>query len=213
MPVILEAESLCTPLVSTETYLAWKNSGSNSEPETTDDEGLIALALCAATGWLQSDQGCGRTFGLETSVTKTYLPYVNGKVDVVDLVSVTSIALDTAGDLSYATTLTSSDYQLYPYNDVRYQEVRSTWNASRNIIAGQFVRIVGDFGHLENGQVPARVQLACCILTARYFERRTAPFGVMQAPELGRFATLPQLDPDVEQLIADYRRGNNWVVV
>lgn len=213
MPVILEAESLCTPLVSAETYLAWKNSGSHDEPETAPDTGLIELALCAATAWLQSAQGCGRSFTLEENVTKTYLPYKNGVVDVIDLVRVDSIALDTTGDQSYATTLSTGDYVLYPYNDVRYQEVRSTWNASRSITAGQYVRILGDFGHVVDGQVPPMIRLACCILTSRYYERRLSPFGVLQAPELGRFATLPQLDPDVEQLIAPYRRGNLWVVV
>lgn len=214
MPVVLDAESLCTPLVSVDDFRAWKNSGSNDAADTTDDEAIIARALCAATAWLESDQGCGRSFTLETGVTKVFLPFQNGKVDVPDLVGVpTTIKLDTSGNLTYATTLATTDYVLYPYNAGRYQEVRSSPTAVSTILAGQYVQIVGDFGYTVNGQVPAMIQQACLILTGRYFARRSSPFGVLELPMIGRLTSLPPLDPDVEQLIAPYRAGNLWVWV
>lgn len=213
MPVVLPSESLCTPLVSVEDFFAWRASGAIDAADTPADESLIERALCAATAWLQSSEGCNRRFTLETGVTRYYRPMQSGRVDVIDLVSVTSIALDTTGNRTYATTLAPSDYILWPFNEDRYQEIRSWPLASRSFIAGQMVRVVGEDGYVVNGQVPAAMQQACLILTARYFARRQSPFGVLQLPEMGRVATLPKLDPDVEELIAPYRRSTTWVVV
>lgn len=216
MPVVLPAPAICTPLVSAQDFLGWKNSGSLDSAETAPDTALIERVLCAATAWIESPQGCGRSFTLDQSdVTRTYYPYEVGRVLVDDLVTITSVALDTVYNRTFSTVLAPSDYLLWPLDGPPYSEIRS-WNyASHYILPGQLTQVVGRAGFVNtSGVAPAAVQQACLILAARWFERRVAPFGVIEVPSTGRMAQIAAEDVDVQTLLGPYIHSRStWILV
>src|SRR5689334_10643543 len=91
--------------------------------EDTNADDILRRSLDAATDWI--DNYTGRTFVLDAADTTRYFyPNRQGIVTVPDLYSVTSIALDRAGNRTYTTTLATSDYELLPIDGPPYQEVR-----------------------------------------------------------------------------------------
>lgn len=189
---------------------------SNGDVDTADDAGL-QLALDASTR--QIDAYCGRTFTSEVGATKLYYPSSATVLEVVDLVSVTSLASDSHGDRTFVTTFTPDQYELLPYQDaagapaVRYQVVHIWGNSSRSFTPGYLVQVVGDFGYLENGAAPAEVRQANLIQAARLWKRRETPLGILSNTDLGTFERLSKSDPDVAALLAGYSRTQDWVLV
>jgi hypothetical protein len=179
----------------------------------TDDVGIDNLdrALDAAVGWVEHH--CGRTFGLQAAQTREFYPRTDGTVDVVDLVSVTSIKTDTSGNRTFATTLTTSDYILLPRNGTRYQRVQIWPQSSRGFSPTTLVQIVGSFGYVEGGQVPPAVKQAVIFLANRWHKRPDAPFGILGSTELGQFERLSAKDYDVLMALEPYRLSDDWILV
>lgn len=181
------------------------------------NEAHLQRALEAATQWI--DDHCGRSFTLSAAPeTRYYYANSDGTIDVVDLVTVTSIAIDDHGDRTYSTTLASTDYELLPVNGPRYSQLRIWPTSSKSFSQGRQVRIVGTFGYVEGGQPPASVVQACQILATRLYSRKDAPFGILEATNLGQFERLSASDPDVVALLVPYVKGSsgsgsNWVMV
>jgi hypothetical protein len=187
-----------------------------------DDEGAqdhhLEPVLLAADRWI--DQACGRHFELEQGVTKLYYPREAGWIDVVDLVTATSIKFDSSGDRTYHTTLSAADYELLPYIDdagrpaVRFQRIRIWPTSSSSFAYGELVQIVGDFGYVIDGQAPPEIRLASLILASRYWKRHETPLGILGATDLGTFERISKADPDVVALLQPYTRaGSAWVLV
>jgi hypothetical protein len=178
-----------------------------------DDDFKLQLALDSATDWITNHTG--RTFVL-AEATRTYLADDLGQVEVVDLVTVTSVKTDTSGNRTFATTLSASDYELLPRNESRYQRIRIWPTSSQSFGQGRLVQVVGEFGYVENDRPPAAVKQACLILATRYFKRDDAPFGILSATDIGQFERLSKEDPDVISLLAPYRAAGEsaaWVMV
>lgn len=181
------------------------------------DDSLLQMALDAASaliaGWT------GRSFAAETGATKYFYPTSAGVVDLApDIRTVTSVAVDTVGDLTFATTLASTDYQLWPLNPRPdagiYSALRVAPLAAHYWTAGRQVRVVGDWGYVVGGVAPMQVQQACLIQAERLFKRaREAPFGILQSTDLGQFTRISAMDPDVLALVAPYKGGTAWVAV
>jgi hypothetical protein len=185
--------------------------------DSVDDHHLEPI-LSAAERFI--NRRTGRRFELETAATKLYYPTHDGRVSVVDLISATSIKTDSAGDRTYATTLTSADYELLPYADdagrpsVRFQEIRSWPYSSRSFTPGYLVQVVGNFGYVdENDQTPSDIRLATLILAGRFWKRHETPLGILGATDLGQFERISKEDPDVATILAQYSRAMTWVVV
>lgn len=187
-----------------------------------DDEGLqdhhLERVLMAADRWI--DQHCGRHFSLENEATKLYYPNEEGYLDVVDLISITTLKMDTDGDRTYATTLDPDDYELLPYMDesgrpsVRFQKIRIWPLSSQAFGLGELVQIVGDFGYVIDNQPPEEVRVASLLLASRWWKRHETPLGVLSMTDLGTFERISKSDPDVELLLAQYSRtGAQWVLV
>lgn len=173
-------------------------------------------ALDSATAAI--DDYCGRTFGVDAAdVTQLYYPNRDGLLDVVDLVSITTLKVDSHGDRTYATTLAPTDYELLPYNAPRYDQIRIWPTSSKTMGPGRLVQIVGKFGYTENGAVPAPVVQACLILANRFASRAQNPFGILQTPDIGQYTRISKEDPDMANLLKPYSRGSQgtdpWVVV
>lgn len=184
--------------------------------DTADDTDL-QRALDAATQWI--DQHTGRTFTLSGSTTKTYLATDADVLRVVDLVTASSVTVDSSGNQTYGTTLDTTNYYLWPLNDGRYQEIRVLPTSSTSFSPGHFARVTGTFGYLEGspGATPPSVKQACLLLATRWFKRHEKPFALLEGSgEFGpAFGRIPGHDPDVELLLAPYRLtgGRTWLMV
>ena len=173
----------------------------------------LERALDAASRWIEGYTG--RVFYLQTAQTRDFYPQDADRLDVADLVAITSLSVDTSGTRTYGTVLTASDYELYPLDGPPYDQVR-VWPlaTTRSFSPGRRVRIVGTFGCVVDGAAPVAVRQACLILAGRYYVRKDAPFGVLAAVDLGQFERISKEDPDVVSLLGPWRlAGGSWVVV
>ena len=175
----------------------------------TADDALLEYAIMAAETFAESYTG--RAFSIDAAdVQKVYDPVRANVLEVVDLQTVTTIAVDEDNDRTYSRTLATTDYDLRPLTGPPYSEVRIWPLSSYAFVPGQLVRITGKFGY---GSVPGAVKQALILLASRYFKRREAPFGVLGVTEIGVYQRLSEMDPDVKALLSAYRAGSAWVVV
>lgn len=175
---------------------------------TPEDEALLQLCLDAATGMI--DQFTGRTFRAETAATKYFTATDYDILTLTpDIRTVTSVAIDDDGDLSFGTVLASTDYwklPLQPYPDAGiYSQIKLSPRSSQAFAPDYQVKIVGDWGYVVNGAAPMPVQEACLLQAARLYNRRSAPFGILQTVDLGQFTRISKTDPDVQMLLSPYR--------
>lgn len=119
------------------------------------------------------------------------------------LSAVTAVKVDTAGDGTYATTISSTDYTLYPLNPSAAPEPRPyrelTTDSSR---LTNRVQITGTWGWAN---VPAAVKMACRLQVARVFNRKDSPTGVAGSNDFGVVRIPTKLDPDVALMLKHYR--------
>lgn len=172
------------------------------------DDTLLQLALDAATSLI--DQFTGRKFVAETGATKYFTADDPTILTLTpDIRTVTSIAIDNKGDLSFSLPLVTTDYwklplQSYPDSGI-YAQIRLAPRSSQAFIVGYQVKIVGDWGYVVGGQAPAPVREACLLQASRLYARRGAPFGILQSADLGQFTRISKVDPDVQAALAPYR--------
>jgi hypothetical protein len=172
----------------------------------------LERALDAASRKIDGE--CGRVFGLLTAQTRLYYPESAWAVRTPDLVAVTTLKTDPDGDQTFATTLSVADYELWPLNEGRYQEIRIRPSADDAFTPGRYVQVVGSFGCVVDGAAPVEVRQSALLLASRLYKRAEAPFGVLQNTDLGQYTRLSQSDPDVVAMLRPWSlTGNSWVVV
>jgi hypothetical protein len=177
--------------------------------ETVNDADL-QRALDAGGAYI--DWFTGRTFGLTAPAeARVWEATTTDVVPLVDLqTAAPTVAVDTAGDRTFATTLVAAQFSLEPYAGPPFDTLRA-WptpaggDAAPDPVVfepGQLVRVTGVYGFTDAaGGTPAEVEQANLLLGARWYKRREVPFSVLQAPELDAFQTVPRLDSDVVQLL------------
>lgn len=173
------------------------------------DDALLELAIESASR--EIDGYCERSFTSETA-TRVFSVGDAVVLPVDDLISVTTIK--TTATTTWDTTWTSGDYQLEPLNGKvngiawPYTHIRAVGNylwpvwAVGTLSADMAsVQIAGVWGW---SAVPTAIRQACVILAMRIFKRLDAPLGMITndlgSMRVGRF------DPDVEALVAPYRK-------
>lgn len=176
--------------------------------DSTDDT-LLENAIEAASRRI--DGYCGRFFYQTASTAVPMYPYdeyllIFGR-DVANT-SVT-IKIDSAGDGTYATTLTQgTDYVLQPRNVPIYSRPYE----SARMVGGQTfplftlpsfetVQVTAVWGW---SSVPDDINQACILLAMRQFARLNAALGVVGFADMA--ITVRAVDPDVRDLLAPYRR-------
>lgn len=184
---------------------------------TAEDTILLQLALDAATAMI--DQFTQRKFVAETGATKYFTATSSDLLDLTpDIRSVTSVAIDDDGDLSFGLTLSASDYwllplQSYPDSGI-YSQIRMAPRSAQAFSVAYQVKVIGDWGYVVSGQPPAPVREACALQAARLYARRGAPFGILQSVDLGQFTRISKVDPDVMSLLQPYRAARaTWVML
>ncbi len=188
---------------------------------TTDDSDASAmqLALDAATGFI--DAYTGRSFRAETAVAKRFSPTSAEFIDLVpDLRSATTVKVDDDGDFTFGTTLASTDYYLLPLVPLPdagiYQRIQIAPSSSQAFAIGMStqVEITGNWGYVVDGNAPQGIVYACLLQASRLFNRKGAPFGVLENTDLGQFTRIGALDPDVKALLDPYKsRRQSWLMV
>jgi hypothetical protein len=194
----------------------------------TNDDTALAVVITAVSR--EIDQFCDTVFGLTGSAVERFYAYKGERIDgrqalrMNDLMTTTGLVVkvDTAGDATFAQTLTlSTDFDLWPWNAAAdskpwthvvlrpqataafsYQYAFSPFAAvpySTSPFPGRNVSITANWGW---STVPTEVKQACLIQASRIFARRNSPFGVAGSPELGsEVRLLAKLDPDVQLLL------------
>ncbi len=190
--------------------------------QTTEQDSLINLCLQAASRF--AEQYCGRQFILDSAnVTRILWPQDPTFVDVRDLVTVTSLKVDTTGDRTYATTLLTTDYDLLPTLSGglvagRYDTIRIRPTSSRSFSVGKPVQWIGKAGYVEGSTTPPDVKRAVLLQANRLWRRKDSPYGIEQNSNLETFQTIRDMDPDVKNLLAPYRHprtaaSRSWVML
>lgn len=168
--------------------------------EDTADDNTLEEVITAVSRLI--DTYCRRRFYAATE-TRYYTPARSDSCRVFDLLSVTALATDTAGDRTWSTTWATTDYDLLPLNAALDGEPYTMIETAPN---GRYafprspksLQIAGSFGYAAT--TPALVREATLLQAARLFKRKDSPFGVMGSPELGMMR-ISRLDPDVQQLL------------
>ena len=260
------------------------SSGSASNFTTSHNTELLALLLASSR---MIDRYTNRFFYVDATTR-----YYNGRgrtVFIDDLLSVTTLKTDEDGDGTFENTLTSTDYFLYPLNELPYTTVEINPNGDFGSLGSGIqkgLEIAGNFGYgdgvstspyvdstsllnevgnitasvtsftvddgtdfsvgqtilLDSEQMyitsiathvltitrgvngttaathdndtiiyiyvyPAPIEEACLIQAMRWWSRKDTSFAdVISVPELGGFGVTKGLDPDVKEIINNYRK-------
>lgn len=183
----------------------------------TDDDDDAQLAPAIAASSRAIDRLCRRQFGLvSTPEVRYYTPCWSRRlgvwvVPIDDLMSTTGLVvkLDTAGDGTYATTITSGTYQLRPRNAAAegrpWEQIAilDTAAGTPTGVDGE-AQVTAPWGWTA---FPTTVVQACLLQSSRFFARRGAPFGIAGSPDTGsELRLLAKVDPDVAVMLEDYRK-------
>ena len=202
--------------------------------EQSSDSASLLADLRAVSRWLERD--LRRFFTKDTvAATRVYMtprgrhaprygwaesenPWRDAghsrELSIDDLVSVTSIAYDSANDGTYRTTLAANDYELLPRNAALgpepepYRQIALTsWGSVVMWPAGVRVRVIGIFGWPA---VPEAIKRATIDLTG--ILRLETPRATRQVTDLGQvFGTTKAASDIVERLRKDYRAARSYV--
>lgn len=181
---------------------------------TTTNDTELHGACFAASRWVE--QYCQRVFCRSASATvRTFEPtdlYCVKMPEFNDIVSVSTLATDAAGDGTFETTWAASDYQLWPSNTVGpetqpYTEIRAvgaqTFPAMYRYTRARLdrVQVTGVYGW---PQVPRAVREATLIKAEELFKLKEAPFGVAGGDDFG-LIRIRENQP-AQSLLGPYRR-------
>ena len=178
----------------------------NNSTVTTDDTAIEKVIEAVSRFF---DNYCHRRFWKNSTAEARYFTAQSTRtVYVDDLVSVTSLETDD-GTRTYGTTWTASDYDMLPdnaaLNDQPYTwiEISPSGNYYFPEDLRRGVKLTGVYGW---NAVPGQIREACIIQSMRIWKRKDAPFGVVGSAEMGQAVVIAKLDPDVEMMIAPFKR-------
>ena len=165
--------------------------------EDARDDFKLSTALIAASRFI--DNYTHRRFYIDTEEQSYYAAATTGNTvwfpDLSDLP--VSVAVDSDYSLSFATTVTSADYTLKPYQ----APYRSLTVRGITLVPTDVVRITGLFGFPT---VPVEIEQATLMLASRYFKRALTPEGIAGFGDMG-VVRIAMRDSDVEALISPYK--------
>jgi hypothetical protein len=186
-------------------------------PDTTtaDARQNATDAIEAATAAIDVD--CDRVFTTGAADVERSLVVVcnRPRLDIPDLISITTLKVDDTGDGTFSTTIDAADYELANWTPTEYVDAsgdRQSWPYEMVTLLNRLwptgrrryqVQIDGTWGWPA---VPAPINQACSILATRLMQRMSAaPFGIQNFGELGSQG-IRSTDPDYLAQISGYRR-------
>lgn len=174
---------------------------------TTSEDAYIEDAIDAAED--EINNFCDRTFVADGSATaRVYQPSTNVLVYTDDFYTTTSLVVkqDDSNDGTYGTTLTITSDFIVVGNSAPFNCIRSVSSPFPRYTSDRpTVQVTAKWGYKT--AVPSAVAQAALILSARLFQRRSSPLGVM-AGVVNDFGPIrvSRIDPDIQRLLAGYRR-------
>lgn len=183
--------------------------------DSTDDS---LLENCIEAASRRIDGYVGRFFYQNTATIKLYLTdtsiitptsYNSYVLQTDDLVSITSLKTDDAGDSTFSNTWSAPDYRLEPLNSIAlsrpFRKVIAT-NTGKSfpvLVAPPMpgVQIEGVWGWPA---IPDDIREACILMSLRLFSRYNAPLGVLGFGEIGT-VSVRAVDPDIRDILNPYR--------
>lgn len=174
------------------------------------DDLEIMAACMAATAGIELD--CDRVFTRAAGV-RTFAATDTETLDRIDLVSVTTLKTDPAGDATFGVTWSASDYQLMDHDALwkpggpwAYTSIDAIGSPAFPIRSGSGridrVQITGVFGW---PQVPANVKMAAAVIAGDLLKLAGMSFGVAGYAEYG--AVRARANPIADRLLFPYRRS------
>jgi len=180
-----------------------------SEPDNVSDAILTNIITAVSR---QIDLICERRFYTTVADETRYFTTADSEYiwPDLDIISITTIAIDEDMGRTYGTTLATTDYDLLPDNAALdskpYSYIRiAPLGTERFPTHQKGVKIIGKFGW---SATPASVKEACLIQVERVWKRKDSPFGIISNPAGGDMRLIEKLDPDVQVLLWNYRK---WV--
>lgn len=175
--------------------------------QTTFDN-LLNDALEAASRGVESV--CHRQFNdAGTATARVYKPVHGSLVEVDDFHTITGLVVktDTAGDGTYATTLTAADYELRPLNGIISGQAgwpfASIWGTSNGLyptsVNRASVQVTARWGWAT---VPKPVKQACLMLAEDLYKMKDAAFGIAGMDSYGTVRV--RENPAVMRKLAPY---------
>jgi hypothetical protein len=177
------------------------------------DDSILEMAVESASRAI--DGHAARHF-YSTGTATRYYAADDSFIVQTDDISGTAIVLETssAGDGVFDTTWSPIDYQLEPLNGnvdglaVPFTRIRAVENYLFPVEVEQaLVKVTAVFGWPA---VPIAITQATIIQASRIYKRLESPLGVAGFGDLGAISVTRDLDPDVAQLVAPYRRHRGF---
>lgn len=182
----------------------------------TDDDTALEGVLMAASRWIDSKTG---TRFYTVAETRIYTACFGHMVEIDNLVSLTSLKTDPAGDGTFATTWAAADYRLAPYNALlnsqpytwietrqggaysfppasSYDSIVVNYNYDRPRSPQPLVQVIGLFGY--STAAPPAIKEACILASMRMWGRKDLLYGVSGSAELGTLTAITKLGSDGE---------------
>lgn len=152
---------------------------------------------------------CDRVF--EQVAATRYYDGSEQPLTIDDLASISGasdgIFLDEDGDGTFEETLSTSDYNLYPYNSYPKNRVYLSHNSTYGSFAAGIrrgVKITATWGWTS---IPEPVRRAAIIQVSRWFKRRESAYAdVIGSVDTGQMTVYKGLDPDIKLLLHPYIR-------
>jgi len=182
--------------------------------DTTDDTTLTTAASAASRA---VQRWCGREFDTTTTGSasaRVFHPRSQTLTITDDFWSTTNLVVktETTDDATYGTTLTiNTDFIVEPLNGredgitVPYRRLRATSWLFTTTSTVPSVQVTAAWGWAS---IPDDVKQAALILGARVWKRKNSPEGVLGGfQDFGAVRISSRQDPDVVNLLSDYRRA------
>ena len=178
------------------------------------DDAILEMAVESASRLI--DGHAGRAFYSIGTATRYFVALDDFNVEIDDISSST-VTLQTANnaDTVFDTTWGTDDYQLEPLNGVLdgqnwpYTNIRAIGDYLFPISGGEaLIKLTAVYGWAS---VPIAIKQATIIQASRIYKRLNSPLGVAGFGDLGAIRVTRDLDPDVAQLVAPYRRMRNYI--
>ena len=176
----------------------------------SDSDALLEQAVEAASRTI--DDHCHRTF-YQVTGARYFSPVHPTAIYIDDHTVITEIALDTAGDNTYATVVPTADYistpRNHPLGAYTYTGVRilpTSTHAFARVL--DYIRVTGTWGW---SAIPDVIHQAALTLAAKIYHRKDAVFGVTGGDFTGDVMRIIGIDGDVEEMLRAYVRVAEWV--
>ena len=175
----------------------------------SDEDVKVALrSSCRAI-----DEICARRFypDADAAQVRYYSPANYWTLEIDDIVTITTLKTDDAGDGTFENTWTlNTDYNAEPLNaaaEGRPWDKLCVHPTGTHIFPANFPRSVELTGKFGWSTVPAQVEEATTLLAHRLLKRaRQAPFGISGLGLDGSVVRIMLSDPDVMMLLRPFQR-------